>query len=70
MSANPFPAEVFPGAKRTALRVDKKKGGVNGKRKSSPNKDKDGLETIGQYNLSQNDFVAFLKTGILAVKGI
>lgn len=32
---------------------------------SKPNKNKDGLETIGQYNLTQNAFVEFLKTGNL-----
>jgi hypothetical protein len=30
---------------------------------SKPNKDKTGIETIGQYSLSQNDFVEYLRTG-------
>ena len=32
---------------------------------SIPNKDKTGIETIGQYHLIQKDFVGFLKTGNL-----
>lgn len=32
---------------------------------SIPNKDKIGIETIGQYHLDQKDFVGFLKTGNL-----
>ena len=32
---------------------------------SIPNKDKTGIETIGQYHLIQKDFVEFLKTGNL-----
>ena len=53
-------------------RLDDKGNLVNGSvffKISEPNKNKDGLETIGQYNLTQNDFVTFLKTGVLATKG-
>ena len=54
-------------------RLDSKGNLINGAvvfKLSKPNKDKDGLDTIGQYDLTQNDFVAFLKTGVLAAKGI
>ena len=53
-------------------RLDSKENLINGAvvfKLSKPNKNKDGLETIGQYDLTQNDFVGFLKTGILAAKG-
>jgi len=30
---------------------------------SKPNEQKDGLETIGQYHLSQDEFIHFLKSG-------
>ena len=53
-------------------RLDSKGNLINGAvvfKLSKPNKNKDGLETIGQHNLTQNDFVEFLKTGVLAAKG-
>ena len=54
-------------------RLDSKGNLINGAvvfKLSKPNRNKDSLETIGQYNLTQNDFVEFLKTGVLAAKGI
>lgn len=54
-------------------RLDRKGNIINGAvvfKLSKPNKNKDGLETIGQYDLTQNAFVTYLKTGILAAKGI
>jgi hypothetical protein len=38
-----------------------------------PNTERDGLQTVGSYDLTQNEFVEFLKTGLLngqRVKGV
>jgi hypothetical protein len=32
---------------------------------SKPNAERDGLQAVGSYDLTQNEFVAFLKTGVL-----
>ena len=36
---------------------------------SKPNKDRTGLEMIDQYHLTQTDFVAYLRRGLMAEKG-